>query len=67
MLGPVSFRTALSCSGGYHPKQGGMPSHDAVGINCKKGDLLKIKEQVSSIWANGRMVNDWVCMLSDLT
>ena len=25
------------CSGGYHLVRGGMPLHDAVGINCKKG------------------------------
>ena len=31
------FRTALHCSGGYHMESGGMPLHDAVGINCKKG------------------------------
>ena len=35
--GPVFFRTALPCSGGYHMENGGMPLHDAVGINCKKG------------------------------
>ena len=35
-LGPVFFRTALPCSGGYHLERGGMPLHDAVGINCKK-------------------------------
>ena len=23
--------------GGYHMEKGGMPLHDAVGINCKKG------------------------------
>ena len=34
LLGPEFFRTTLSCSGGY---RGGMPLHDAVGINCKKG------------------------------
>ena len=27
--------------------------HDAVGINCKKAQLLEIKDQVSSIWAKG--------------
>ena len=32
-----SFRTTLPCSGGYHLERGGMPLHDAVGINCKKG------------------------------
>ena len=37
LLGPVFFRTALPCSGGYLMERGGMPLHDAVGINCKKG------------------------------
>ena len=32
---------------------GGTPLHDAIGINCKNGQLLKIKAQVSSIWAKG--------------
>ena len=34
---PVFFRTALPCSGGYHLERDGMPLHDAVGINSKKG------------------------------
>ena len=33
----VFIRTALPCSGDYHMDQGGMPLHDSVGINCKKG------------------------------
>ena len=37
LLGPVFFRTALPCSGSYHMERGGMPLHDAVRINCKKG------------------------------
>ena len=37
LLGPVFFRTALPCSGGYHMGRGGMPLHDAGGINCEKG------------------------------
>ena len=37
LLGPVLFRTALPCSGGYHMERGMMPLHDAVGINRKKG------------------------------
>ena len=37
LLGPVFFRTALPCSGDYHMERGGMPLHDAVGINHKKG------------------------------
>ena len=52
-LGTVLFPAALPCSGGYHMERGGMPLHDAFRINCKKGQLLKIKAQVSSIWAKG--------------
>ena len=37
LLGTVFLRTTLPCSGGYHRARGGMPLHDAVGINCKKG------------------------------
>ena len=37
LLGPVFFRTALPCSGGYHLERGGLPLHYAVGINCEKG------------------------------
>ena len=36
-LGPVFFQTSLPCSGGYHLGRDGMPLHDAVGINFKKG------------------------------
>ena len=43
LLGTVFFRTALPCSGSYHLERGGMPLHDAVGINCKMAQLLKIK------------------------
>ena len=45
-----------------------MPLHDAVGINCKKGQLLKIKGLVSTIWAKGCiLMTVCVCVLSDLT
>ena len=37
LLGTVFFRTALPWSGRHHMERGGMPLHDAVGINCKKG------------------------------
>ena len=37
LLDTVFFQTALPCSGGYHMERGGMPLHDAVGINCEKG------------------------------
>ena len=36
MVGPVFFLAAIPCSGGYHLDRGGMPLHDAVGINNKK-------------------------------
>ena len=68
LLGTVFFRTALPRFGGYHLERGGMPLHDAVGINCEKGQLLKIKAQVSSIWAKGCILMIvCVCVLSDLT
>ena len=67
LLGTVFFRTALPCSGGYHMERGGMQLHKAVGINCKKGELLKIKAQVTSIWAKGCiLMTGCVCVLSDL-
>ena len=31
------FRTALPCFGGYHLERRGMPLHDEVEINCKRG------------------------------
>ena len=59
LLGPMFFRTALPCSGGYHMVRGawgGLTLPDAVGINCKKAQLLKIKAQLSSIWAKGSIL-----------
>ena len=38
----------------YHLERGGMPLHDAVGINCKKGATTE--NQVSGVkyvWAKG--------------
>ena len=37
LLDTVFFRPVLPCSGDYHMERGGMPLHDAVGINCKNG------------------------------
>ena len=34
---PVLFWAALPCFGDYHLERDGMPLHDAVGINCRKG------------------------------
>ena len=36
-MGTVFYRTSLPFSGGYHMEGGGIPLHDEVGINCKKG------------------------------
>ena len=38
-----------------------MPLHDAVGINCKMSQLLKIKAEASSIWAK-RCILMTVCV-----
>ena len=47
LLGPVFFRTALPWSGGYHIERRGMPLHDVVEINCKKG--LTTENQGSAV------------------
>ena len=44
LLDTVFFRTALPCSGGSHMERGGMPLHDAVGINRKKGATTEHQE-----------------------
>ena len=41
LLCSVFFRTALPCSGGYHLERGGMPLHDAVGINHRNGETTE--------------------------
>ena len=41
LVGPVFFRTALPFSDSYHLERRGMPLHDVVGINCKKGTTTK--------------------------
>ena len=67
LLGPVFFRTALPCSSGYHMERGGMPLHDAVGINCKK--TVTTENQGSGVknMDKGVYLDDCVCVLSDLT
>ena len=66
LLGPVFFWTTLPCSGCYHPERGGMPLQYEAGINCIEGAILKIKAQMSSIWAKGCMLMI-VLVLSDLS
>ena len=41
LLGPVLFWNTLLCSDGNHLERGGMPLHDAIGINCRKGATTK--------------------------
>ena len=41
-----------------HLERGGMPFHDGIGINSKKGATTEVKAQEPSIWANGCMVGD---------
>ena len=66
LLGPVFFRTAIPCLGGYHLESGGMPLHDAVGINCKKGATSENQGADVKYMGNGVYVDDCVCVLSDL-
>ena len=37
LLDAVFVRSPLPCSRGCHMERGGMPLHDVVAINCKKG------------------------------
>ena len=67
LLGPVFFRTALPCSGGYHMERGGMPLHDAIGINCKKGATTEYQGSGVKYMGKGVYLDDCVCVLSDLT
>ena len=59
LLRTVFFRTSLPCTGGYHMERRGVPLHDAVGINCKKGATTE--NQVVYL-------DDCVCVISlDMT
>ena len=60
LLGTAFFQTALPCSGGYRMERGGMPLHDAVGINCKKTS----ENQGSGVKYTGYRVylDDCVCV-----
>ena len=63
LLGPVFFRTALPCSGGYHLERGGMPFHDAVGASCEKGTTTKNKGAGVKYMGLGVYVDDSVCVI----
>ena len=40
-----------------------MPLHNAVGVNCKRGQLLKLEAQVSSILAQECVLGNWGCVI----
>ena len=67
LLDTVFFRTALPCSGGYHMERGGMPVHDAVGINTKKGATTEHQESAVKYMGLGVYLDDCVYVLPDLT
>ena len=60
LLGPVFFRTALKCFGGYHLERGGMPLHDAVGINCKIIATTEYQGADVKYMGSGLYVDDYV-------
>ena len=47
--------------------EGGMPLHDAVGINCKKGATTENQGSGVKYMGSGVYLDDCVCVLSDLT
>ena len=66
LLDTVFFRTALPCSGS-HMERGGMPLHDAVGINCKKSATTEHQVSAVKYMGSGVYLDDCVCVLPDLT
>ena len=47
--------------------EGGMPLHDAVGINCKKGATTENQGSAVKYMGKGVYLDDCVCVFSDLT
>ena len=62
LLDTVIFRAALPCSGGYHLESGGMPLHDAVGINCKKGATTENQGSGVKYMRLGVYLDDCACV-----
>ena len=58
----VFFRTPLPCSDGYHLERGGMPLHDAVGINCKKGETTEKSWFRCQVYVLRVYLDDCVCV-----
>ena len=67
LLGTVFFRTTIPCSGGYDMETGGMPLHDVVGTNCKKGATTENQGSGVKHMGKGVYLDDCVCVLSDFT
>ena len=67
LLDTLFFRTALPCSGGSHMERGGMPLHDAVEINYKKGPTAEHQDSAVKYMGKGVYLDDCVCVLPDLT
>ena len=63
LLGPVFFRIAFPCSGGYHLERGGMPLYDAVGINNKNGAPTENQRADAKYMGKGVYVDDCVCVI----
>ena len=63
LLGPVFFRISLPYSGGYHLDRGGMPLHDAVGVNCKKDATTENQGADVKYMGLGVYVDDCVCVI----
>ena len=64
---PCVLSDPLPCSIGYHMERGGMPLHDVVGINCKKGAATINQGSAVKYMGSGVYFDDCVCVLSDLT
>ena len=58
---PLFLQTALPCSGSYR-ERGGMPLHDMVGINCKKGSTSRNQGADVKYVGYGCMFDDCVCV-----
>ena len=52
---------------GYHLERGGMPLHDAVGINFENGATAEYQGAYVKYMGEVVYVDDDVCMLSDMT
>ena len=63
LLDSMFYRTTLPCSGGYHPERVGMPLHDSVGINFKKGATTEYQGAYVKHMGYGVYVEDCTCVI----